>query len=66
MNMNFKKWLEDTGEVRIATLTNDSLGIPSKYTQSNKWKKSKPKKGEKDGISISSNCVSSRPFSADR
>ena len=64
MDMNFKKWLEDTGEVRIATLTNDSLGIPSKYTQSNKWKKSKPKKGEQDGIST--NCISSRPFSTDR
>lgn len=33
MTMNFKKWLEDTGEVRVATLTNEPLGIRSKYTQ---------------------------------
>ena len=39
--MKFRKWLEDTGEVRTATLTNEPLGIPSKYQQSNKWKKTK-------------------------
>ena len=29
--MSFRKWLEDTGEVRTATLTNGPPGIPSKY-----------------------------------
>ena len=36
---SFKGWLEDTGEVRTALLTNDPLGMPSKYVQSQKWNK---------------------------
>lgn len=38
---SFKKWLEDTGEVRTALLTNEPLGFPSKYTQGKKWDKSR-------------------------
>jgi hypothetical protein len=37
--ITFRKWLEDTGEVRVALVTNEPLGIPSKYTQSKKWNK---------------------------
>lgn len=32
MMKTFRKWLEDTGEVGTAAITNDSLKIPSKWT----------------------------------
>jgi hypothetical protein len=35
--MDFKKWLEDTGEVRTALITNTSLRIPSKYQTGSSW-----------------------------
>ena len=37
--MNFKQWLEDTGEVRTASISNSPLGIPSKYTTDDKYPK---------------------------